>query len=154
MTPIEAAKAALDALRCSDEPDDPGHRCTHCDDYVDRNGTVRAQLRAAIEAAEKAEPLFLLHTGSMYGNERDEYEVQADSGERVDRFCDQHPGQTFPLYPHPPAQQPARQPMTSAEIRALEVEVAASIRHSYPTDAEAFARAVERHHGIGEEAGK
>lgn len=60
MTPtlIEAARAALDALSCDTESlDDPGHRCSHCDDYVDRNGPVRKALRAAIEAAEKAEPV-------------------------------------------------------------------------------------------------
>lgn len=55
-TLIEAARAALDALTCSDEDDGPGHRCSHCDDYVDRNGPVRTALRAAIEAAEGAQP--------------------------------------------------------------------------------------------------
>ncbi len=50
---LEAARAALDALSCTGEPDDPGHRCTHCDDYVDRNGPVRAVLRAALEAAQR-----------------------------------------------------------------------------------------------------
>ena len=39
-------QAALDALTCTGESDDPGHRCGHCDDYVDRNGQVRAALRA------------------------------------------------------------------------------------------------------------
>ena len=48
-----AAQAALDALTCSGDADDPGHRCGHCDDYVDRNGVVRAMLRAAL-----AEPTF------------------------------------------------------------------------------------------------
>jgi hypothetical protein len=45
-----------------------------------------------------------------------------------------------------------RKPLTSAQIRAIEVEVAQSHRHDYPTDAEAFARAIERAHGIGDEA--
>ena len=49
---LDSAKAALEALTCSGEQDDPGHRCGHCDDYVDRNGVVRASLRAAIAAAE------------------------------------------------------------------------------------------------------
>ena len=40
---------ALDALTCSGDNDDPGHRCSHCDDYVDRNSVVRQALRAAIE---------------------------------------------------------------------------------------------------------
>ena len=38
-------KQCLDALTCSDTADDPGHRCGHCDDYVDRNGTLRTALR-------------------------------------------------------------------------------------------------------------
>ena len=42
-------QAALDALTCTGESDDPGHRCGHCDDYVDRNGQVRAALRARLE---------------------------------------------------------------------------------------------------------
>jgi len=34
----------VDALTCTGEDDDPGHRCSHCDDYVDRNGTLRAAI--------------------------------------------------------------------------------------------------------------
>ena len=50
---IEAARLALDALTCEDgEP----HRCQHCDENIDGSGDVRARLRAAIKAAEKAEP--------------------------------------------------------------------------------------------------
>jgi hypothetical protein len=49
---IEAMKQALEALSCSNEyENDSGHRCSHCDDYVDRNGLVRAALRAAIAEA-------------------------------------------------------------------------------------------------------
>ena len=44
-------QAALDALTCTGESDDPGHRCGHCDDYVDRNGQVRAALRARLGAS-------------------------------------------------------------------------------------------------------
>ena len=44
----DAAQAALEALECGDEETNPGHRCGHCDDYVDRNGLVRAALRAAL----------------------------------------------------------------------------------------------------------
>ena len=46
----ELMQAALDALTCTGESDDPGHRCGHCDDYVDRNGQVRAALRARLES--------------------------------------------------------------------------------------------------------
>ena len=48
MTDREAMQQALDALACTGEDDDPGHRCTHCDDYVDRNGPLRASLRARL----------------------------------------------------------------------------------------------------------
>lgn len=43
----------------------------------------------------------------------------------------------------------SREPLTSAQIRALEVETASSVLHNHPTDAEAFARAIEQAHGIG-----
>ena len=39
---------ALEALSCDGGNDDPGHRCSHCDDYVDRNGSVRSALRAEL----------------------------------------------------------------------------------------------------------
>lgn len=48
----QAAQMALEALTCTGEDDDPGHRCGHCDDYVDRNGHVRSALRAAISQAQ------------------------------------------------------------------------------------------------------
>jgi len=34
------------------------------------------------------EPLFLLHTGDLFGNERDEWEVEANSGRAVDEFAE------------------------------------------------------------------
>lgn len=37
-------RQALDTLGCTHEDDDPGHRCGHCDDYVDRNGTLRSAI--------------------------------------------------------------------------------------------------------------
>ena len=49
----------LEALECSGEPDDPGHRCSHCDDYVDRNSVLRNAARKRLEAvgAGGVEPL-------------------------------------------------------------------------------------------------
>ena len=38
-----------DALECNGEPDDPGHRCGHCDEYVDRNSVLRKAARARLE---------------------------------------------------------------------------------------------------------
>ena len=39
----------LEALECSGEPDDPGHRCSYCDDYVDRNSRLRNAARLRLE---------------------------------------------------------------------------------------------------------
>ena len=62
----ELMQKALDALTCSDEVDDPGHRCGHCDDYVDRNRVVREALAAAL-ALPDAQPIgFVDHWGSPY----------------------------------------------------------------------------------------
>ena len=46
--------------------------------------------------------------------------------------------------------QPQRKPLTSKEIRAIEVEVAMSNSFAHPTKAEEFARAIEAAHGIRE----
>ena len=46
------ARESLHVLTCSEEDDDPGHRCSHCDDYVDRNGPHRNALRAALKDAK------------------------------------------------------------------------------------------------------
>ena len=41
-----------EALTCiDDDGDDRGHRCGQCDDYVDRNGHVRAAIREACAKA-------------------------------------------------------------------------------------------------------
>lgn len=37
-------RQALEMLGCTHEDDDPGHRCGHCDEYVDRNGTLRSAI--------------------------------------------------------------------------------------------------------------
>ena len=47
---VEALRMALDALSCTGESHDPGHRCTHCDEYVDRNSVVRKLIRAVLAA--------------------------------------------------------------------------------------------------------
>ena len=39
----------VEALECNGEPDDPGHWCSHCDDYVDRNSVLRKVARARLE---------------------------------------------------------------------------------------------------------
>lgn len=39
----------VEALECNGEPDDPGHRCSHCDDYVDRNSVLRYAARKRLD---------------------------------------------------------------------------------------------------------
>ena len=46
----ELIRQMLDALECNGEPDDPGHRCGHCDEYVDRNSVLRKAARARLES--------------------------------------------------------------------------------------------------------
>lgn len=45
----ELIRQMLETLECTGEPDDPGHRCGHCDDYVDRNAVVRTAARKRLE---------------------------------------------------------------------------------------------------------
>lgn len=45
----ELIRQMVEALECNGEPDDPGHRCSHCDDYVDRNSVLRKVARARLE---------------------------------------------------------------------------------------------------------
>lgn len=60
------------------------------------------------------EPLFLLHTGQIDSSgEQDDWDCEADSGQRVENFCRQHPGMTIKLFATPP-----RAALTDAEIDA------------------------------------
>lgn len=45
-----------------------------------------------------SEPLFLFHCGSLFGGERDDWDVEANSGQAADALADQHPGETLHLY--------------------------------------------------------
>ena len=45
----ELIRKLVEALECNGEPDDPGHRCSHCDEYVDRNSVLRKAARARLE---------------------------------------------------------------------------------------------------------
>ena len=44
----ELIRQLVEALECNGEPDDPGHRCSHCDEYVDRNSVLRKVARARL----------------------------------------------------------------------------------------------------------
>jgi hypothetical protein len=63
-------------------------------------------------AAPVREPLFLLHTGQMDSDGMmDDWDIEADSGIRVDAFCAANPGKTVPLYTTPlaaPVQEPCQ----------------------------------------------
>lgn len=52
--------------------------------------------------AQESQPLFILHTGAFFGNEQDEWEVEAISQERVDDYCRERSSQHDPLYTIPP----------------------------------------------------
>lgn len=49
-TRAQVNRAVEDALACTGESHDPGHRCAHCDEYVDRNSVVRKLIRAVLAA--------------------------------------------------------------------------------------------------------
>lgn len=66
---------------------------------------------AAAPPAALAEPLFLLHTGTVYGKERGDWEIEANSGKAVDAYCDANPGKTVGLYLATQAQQPQAEPV-------------------------------------------
>jgi hypothetical protein len=116
---IEAMKQALEALEGLSEPY-----------YV-----LKAQdaLRAAIEAAEKQEPVG---------------EVLNERGE-VDYISHVPPAGT-PLYTTPPAAQ--RQPLTDDEIDDIWNRYCDEMGEASINDAYDIARAIERAHGIGGEA--
>lgn len=67
-----------------------------------RNGTAEptSATQAPPAAVPAQEPLFLLHTGTIYGNERGDWEVETNSGwgVDVDIYCDANPGRTVGLY--------------------------------------------------------
>ena len=129
----KAAKQALEALTCTGEDDDLGHRCGHCDDYVDRNGLVRAALRAALE--QQAEPVASLMTNVQSG---DVEVVWNDDG------FDREMWHETPLY----TAQPQCKPLTDKEIWEIH-DACIPPAEGYVSPVE-FARAIEQAHGIGE----
>ena len=55
--------------------------------------------RLETPARPLGEPLFLLHTGSLFGNERDEWEVEANNQAAVHELAEAQPlGATLRLY--------------------------------------------------------
>lgn len=60
------------------------------------SGAVVAPVEPSVRPL--SEPLFLLHCGALFGGERDDWDVEANSGRAVDELADQHPGETLRLY--------------------------------------------------------
>jgi hypothetical protein len=66
---------------------------------------------ATPQPASEPVPLFLLHSGKIGSDgEQDDWDVEAESGRRVDEFCRRYPGQTIKLYAGPqPEIEPAQE---------------------------------------------
>lgn len=140
-TLIEAARAALDALGSLIDAQNGPPLVRHAASWLcAMNGASAAMqaLRAAIEAAEKAKPVGMLHVSHYKSLENREFDYWGD-------LPDGH----HSLYAALPAQQPARQPMTEREIiGGFEVLPEAL---TFFTAFEAGVRHAERHHRIGRE---
>jgi len=115
---------ALDALTCPSRYSVPGHRCSHCDNDVDRNGLVRTALRAALEhvvaidATEKRvektvenehkpvawATIYMGRPTQFFKNDDAEKKARAEI-ERLNREYPQDGQKRYaaPLYTHPPA---------------------------------------------------
>ena len=79
----------LEALECSGEPDDPGHRCSHCDDYVDRNSVLRNAARKRLEAvgADGVEPLTDSQIADIYFEALGSQHLREQDRKMVMRFA-------------------------------------------------------------------
>lgn len=79
----------------------------------------KANVAANVQPKHTDEPLFLLHCGQIdSGGEQGDWDIEADSGKRVDEFCRLHPGQTINLHPH--VQSPAPGDAPAAHVSSLE----------------------------------
>jgi hypothetical protein len=130
----EVMQQALDALTCTGEDDDPGHRCGHCDDYVDRNGLVRAALRAALE--QQAEPVawvFAPNNELLWPSE-----VEVTNPIEIDSYQ--------PLYAAPTQRKPLTDDMVHRAMIALNTASCGDLQPTF----EEMKSALEAAHGIGE----
>lgn len=102
-------RGLVEGIGCERWADSKGRRLKDTEEWVAFYVELSAFLVAATKAPPVAlvEPLFLLHTGAVYCGERDDWEIEANSGEAVDAYCDANPGKTVGLYLAAPAQQPA-----------------------------------------------
>ena len=138
----ELMQKALDALTCSDEVDDPGHRCGHCDDYVDRNRVVREALTTAL-ALPDARPVGYLPAYEL-GRLRSGHNANLKSA----KFGPSPLDDDVPVYLVPPQPATAPEPvrLTQADIDAAYFEALGS-QHLRPQDKPSvsrFAYAIEK----------
>ena len=85
---------AADDLLCSQLADAAAPPAAACD----CDWPLLGNCESCAPPAALPEPLFLLHTGAVYGNERGDWEIEANSGKAVDAYCDANPGKTVGLY--------------------------------------------------------
>lgn len=111
---VQAGALDLDVARCGPVTLEGELRFRHQHDLATpgyKGSVLCARTEAAlattpaVQAEQPAEPLFLLHCGKVDGSgEQDEWDIEADSGKRVDEFAARHPGKTIPLYAAPRGQ--------------------------------------------------
>ena len=149
--PRSVVEQALEALTCTGEHDDPGHRCTHCDDYVDRNGPARAALRAALgqpqgeqEAAPNGATHIQLQQGAFYKRVDGKWYVWSlmKNGEPHRWYISPGTAESC-LEPLATTPKQKREPLTDEQIWELYCDW-----HEKPGGCYGFARAIETHHGI------
>ena len=106
------------------------------------NEPMPAKVRLTEGLGPLGEPLFLLHTGALFGNERDEWEVEANSQAAVDELAEAQPlGTTLNLYALTPedvaAVNATRKDRASKALRRLdlcECDHNEYCRHCFPVE--------------------
>jgi hypothetical protein len=129
MTDRELMQQALEALTCSGEDDDPGHRCTHCDDYVDRNGPLRAALQERLAQTEQ-EPLGWMVMNGVCDYQLLESKEQADAlaAEMQKRYNLSGSLASFHVQPYPAPPRREWVSLTVDEIVDAKIESVISFR--------------------------
>ena len=98
--PVYRRRTDAEALDCANRLNRSFPPSSLKDEAADHIRELVAVVQAPAPAPD-ADPLFLLHCGQIDSSgEQDDWDIEADSGKRVEEFCRLHPGQTVNLYPH------------------------------------------------------